>query len=347
MDTLSPFRRYFRYAALACSVFSAVLTFYFGLNQNPHWVLAIAVAGFLVACSLASDYIALFVVDAWRQRNWGMLGTFTVGMFVVFSLNLMSNLGSVGWQRDSVAAAAKVQNTRYDDVRDQVTEGKASLEMWKARLAKLEAENAWAATVTADGLRAQLDAAQKAIDLEAARGGCKSKCLALMEKKAELESRISIAEETGGLRKKIEATKAVLAKHREKAENTDVIVAAPVSQVSYFASMATVSLEPTDFAKQWTDRGMASWLAIGLCFAPILFGLIGWKTEGKSDDDTPPSAKAPVTQATTLARVAPVGIPSEPVHIHTTETIKDPIIRRWALTDEVQSLLNGGQLKAA
>lgn len=342
MDTLSPFRRYFRYAALACSVFSAVLTFYFGLNQNPHWVLAFAVAGFLVACSLASDYIALFVVDAWRQRNWGMLGTFTLGMFVVFSLNLMSNLGSVGWQRDSVAAAAKVQNTRYDDMRDQVTEGKASLEMWKTRLAKLEAENAWATTVTADALRAQLANANLAIELEAKRGGCKSECLKRTKERDDIASRVAIAEETKSLRKQIEATKAVLAKHREKAESTEVIVAAPVSQVSYFASMATVSLEPTDFAKQWTDRGMASWLAIGLCFAPILFGLIGWKTEGKSDDDTPPSAKAPVTHY----KPSPVGVPSEPITIHTVETIKDATLRRWALSDEVKAML-GGQLKAA
>jgi len=51
--------------------------------------------------------------------------------------------------------------------------------MWEKRLAELEGANAgWITTVTADALRAQLASAELAISQEAARGGCKAKCLA-------------------------------------------------------------------------------------------------------------------------------------------------------------------------
>ena len=343
-DTLKPFRKYFRWAAFACSLASAVLTLHFGLAQSDQMLIALACAAFLVACSLASDYINLFVVDAWRGGNKAMCATFAIGAAFVFSLNLLSNLGSVGWQRDAVATAATVQNTKYDDSRDQVSEGKASLAMWEVRLAKLEAENAWSATVTAEALRAQLASANLAIDLEAKRGGCKALCLARTKERDDIASKIAIAEETGTLRKQIEATKAVLASHRAKAANTEAVTAAPVSQAAFFASMVSLDLKPSDTSKTWTDRGIASWLALGLCVAPILFGLIGWKSSADEDHmDPPPSAKAPVTTYKPL-----VGIPAEPIHVHTTDTvhIKDATLRRWSLSDEVQAMLQGG-LKAA
>jgi hypothetical protein len=98
MDTLAPFRKYFRIAALVCSAASAVLTAYFGLQQNPNAILALALAAFLVACSLASDYIILFVTEAWKKGSrLAVAGMVAAGAFV-FSLNLMSNVGSVGWQ---------------------------------------------------------------------------------------------------------------------------------------------------------------------------------------------------------------------------------------------------------
>lgn len=294
MDDLASFRKFFRIAAIGSTVFSALLTFWFGLHQHPNMGLALAVAGFLVLCSIGSDYVILFVRDAWEKRAFGLVGMGVAGMFVVCTLNLISNLGSIGWQRDVTRNDAMIQNTKHDDARDQVSEGKASLEMWTKRLAKLEAENAWAATVTADALRARLASANLAIDLEAKRGGCKAKCLDRTKERDEIASRIAIAEETGTLRKQIEATKAVLAKHREHAADTKATVAAPDAQAGFFAGVFTASLAPTEDAKKWTDKGIAGMIALGLFFAPMVFGLFGFRTASKRDDD--PTASAPVTE---------------------------------------------------
>lgn len=283
MDELAAFRKYFRYAALGCTFASAVMTGWFGLQQTPNFVLAFMCAGFLVACSIASDYVVLFVVDAWRGAKLGQLAFVIAGAVFVCSLNLVSNLGAVGWQRETVATQARVQNTRADAAEDQIVESKASLAMWQKRLADLEAQNAWATTINAEALRQQADA-------EASRGGCGPKC-------KDLKARVAIVEETQDLRQKIEATKAVLSKHRAKAETMDRVVAAPESQAKFFASMFRINLTPSEEAQTWTDRGLAVWMALGLCFAPMLFSFLGWRSDDRPDDEPTITKPEPMTQA--------------------------------------------------
>jgi hypothetical protein len=116
---------------------------------------------------------------------------------------------------------ATVQNTRFDAANDAVTDDKANVALWRKQLAALIEQNAWAGTIKADGLRASLNAAQKAIDLESARGGCKTKCLAEMEKKADLERRITVAEQATDLTTRIEATQRILDGKREVAAKTE------------------------------------------------------------------------------------------------------------------------------
>lgn len=354
MDTLSPFRRYFRFAALACSIASALLTWMFGINQSEFWIVGLACALFLVACSLASDYINLFVVDAWRDRKWGMFGTFAAGAVFVFSLNLLSNLGSVGWQRDAVATAASVQNTRYEDARAKVDDNATNLSLWRKQLADLKAANAWAGAVKADGLRAQVDALQKAEAAETRLGGCGPKCRAIQTKIIDVQGKIAVAEQASDLSRRIEATQRILDNHRATSATVESKVAAPVSQATFFASMATVSLKPTADATTWTDRGIASWLALGLCIAPILFGLIGWKSDSPSHSPTGHVGgklgnRTPASHEPSHAYpLPPSGIPSEPIVVHTVESIKDETLRRWALSDEVRAMLGtNSQLKAA
>ena len=303
-DTLAPFRRNARYAAMICTIASAGLTFWFGLNQSPYFLLALLCAGFLVACSIMSDYVVLFIVDAFNGRNWVRFGMVCAGALLVMTLNLISNLGAVGWQRDSVLSAAKVQNTRYDARQDEVKESKASLAMWEKRLKDLEAANAWAATVTAEALRAQLASANLAIEQEAARGGCKAKCLARTKERDELAARIALAEERADLTAKIEGTKRTLAKVREKADTVDRQVSAPASQAGFFASLIKADLTPSEDAQTWTDRAIAGLLAVGMVFAPMLFSLIGWRSDDRRRPAHEPAIPAPARPEGTITSPA-------------------------------------------
>lgn len=279
MDTLAPFRRYFRGAALVCSAASAVLTAYFGLQQNPNAILALALAAFLVACSLASDYIILFVTEAWKcGSRLAVCGMVAAGAFV-FSLNLMSNIGSVGWQKDVTVTEAKVQTTNAVNAEDQLMAAKDRLAMQRKRLAEMRGSQGWNASVTPHELNARLETANEAIRQEERRGGCGPKCLALKNERDKIAATLGAVTEHNRLADMIVATEADIAKLTKTVAETPPAVAAADSQSKFFASLVKFDLKPSDEAKAWTSVGMSTWLAIGLCIAPILFGFIGWKTE--------------------------------------------------------------------
>lgn len=275
---LDRFRRFFRVLAILGTLASALLTGIFGWHQSPWWPVSIACAVFLVGCSFASDYIWLFLSEAIRSGRKGLASIYAAGGALVLLLNLISNIGSVGWQQDVTMTQAKVQAAVADMAGDQVVEGAGSLAMWEARYKALTEQNGWIASVTATALRAQIPHLDEAIAQEARRVRCGEKCLDLKRQKAVVEERIALSEERADLSKKIEATKTVIAKHREKAAAAESsrTVAAPLSQARFFASLGTGNLDPSAATETWTQRGMASFIAIGLVFFPALCGLVGW-----------------------------------------------------------------------
>lgn len=279
MDTLAPFRRCFKIAAFACSAASAVLTAYFGFNQHPHAVIAFAIAVFFVSCSLASDYIVLFIVDQWRKGSrLVVVGLVAAGAFVC-SLNLMSNIGSVGWQKDMTVTEAKVQTTNYTDIGVTIAKAEDNERIYINRIAQLsEANGGWVTTVTADALRARLPGLELAIQQESKRGGCGPICLQRTKERDDVLARIAVREEMSKTEAMLKATREALAKLRDERSKQKPAVAAADSQSRFFASLVKFDLKPSDEAKAWTSVGISTWVAIGLWVAPILFGFIGWMT---------------------------------------------------------------------
>jgi hypothetical protein len=349
MDSLTPIRKTFRHVGLVLTVVSAALTGLFGLTMASNIVMQVVIAVGLMCATVASAYVWPFVAEAFQARRRATACVLAAFGMLVTGTDLTTNFGSIAWQRSLDVTEAKVSQTKWSDARDNVTEGKTNLELWRKRLETLEAQNAWSATVTADALRAQLAGANLAIDLEAKRGGCKAKCLERTKERDDIASKIAIAEETGQLRKQIAATKAVLAQHREQSANTEKKESAAEMQNVSLASVFTLSLEPTVAAQHWTDKGVNWMVAAFFAFGAMGCNFLGWHAAKKSDDDTidpPPSAKAPVTPTHNPQTRAPqhralAGIPAEPIHVHTTDTIhiKDATLRRWSLSDEVKALL--------
>ena len=347
-NDLDSFGRFWLAVGLIALMAAAAMSFDFG------WGVSAKHAIFLAVLTVVAAFGPMAAEMLWGKGRKGPAIATAIVCVPLLGIEFYSHAGYTAGLRGSNVETATVQNTRYEGAQEAVTEDAANVKLWREQLATLQAQAPWAATVKADGLRAQVAVAQKEIDLEAARGGCKAKCAARMKDKADIEQRIATIEQAADLSAKIEATQRVLDKKRTVAATTAHVSSAVAHQndslAKWVALVANGDVKASELQRAASQESANLAMAIagtGLpAFALFLAGLFRL-SRNSSDDDTPPSAKAPVTQATTLARVAPVGIPSEPVHIHTTETIKDPIIRRWALTDEVQALLRGGQLKAA
>jgi len=245
-------------------VSGAWMAFSFGASMS----FAHAVTLALLSCVVA---VMPTIIDHLRRLGRKPAAGALAVIAVLFTgVEYFSHLGYTIGHRVADTEQTGVQNTRYEDTREAVTDHKAKLAMWQDRLKTLTAQHAWAPTTKAEGLRAQLDSAQKAIDLETSRGGCKTKCLALMKDKAGLEERISIAEEADTLTKQINATQALIDKSREKAATTEFRSSPIVNQTKFVAQLWTTSLEPGSAPMNWTQIAIGAMIALVTTFlAPV------------------------------------------------------------------------------
>lgn len=162
-----------------------------------------------------------------RKLSASVLGLLCVPIGIVA---YYSHIGYGAGVRLGDMQKATFQNAVASDTRDSVADARAQLAMFTKRLADLEARNAWLPTVTADGLRAEIDAKNEAIRQEERRGGCGPRCLGLKTELATLEARRSAAEERKDLSSQIAATRAVVDNAREKAANTKQANSSVVNQ---------------------------------------------------------------------------------------------------------------------
>ena len=75
-------------------------------------------------------------------------------------------------------------------------------------------------------------------------------------------------------------------------------VDAASSQSSFFGGLFTASLNPDETVQAWTSRGMSVWLALGLVFAPMLFSMLGWRSD---DSPTPTVPRETVAKPETVS----------------------------------------------
>ncbi len=291
---LSAFGKFWLYVGLLTLVAAALMSFDFGWSVS--WKHALFLALLSVITAFAPE-------AAYRQWQRGLKGPAFAIIAVcapLFAIEFYSHAGYTAGLRGHNITDAKVQNVKYSMAGDEVADNRASLKMWTERLQKLEGEHAWAATVTADALRAQLASANLAIEQESKRGGCGPKCLARTKERDDIATKIALAEEKADLTKKIEATQRILAERREKAATTEFKHSAVDHQNQFLAKAVALvssgSLEPSELLTEGAQQSVNLAMAIagtGLpAFALFIAGL--YRRE-EHEDFTPgrPEASEP------------------------------------------------------
>jgi hypothetical protein len=284
-------------AGLAVSV---MMVFKFGYSMSVLHAVALSLTSF--ACAFI--FVAAEYLDRMGFR-WGARWVRTVGVGF-FCLELFAHVGYTVGQRSHSTDDAIAQTVVYDNRQEQLASNKQNLAMWRDQLAKLQADNAWTATVKADGLRASLDSANKAIELEEQRGGCKAKCLGLMRQKADLENRIATVELREDLTKRIEATQRLVDKHTETAVETKKgfsPVKAQTDFVSQIYLLATTSeaekaLKPDNVTLTVSQILIGFMLALGMTvLSPAAFYIAFCKADALAGSLNGKAAATPVATA--------------------------------------------------
>lgn len=291
---MSPWGKFWLFLGLASLFAAAGMSFAVGLKMTVLHALFLAVLSFVTAFLPEAAY------TQWHEGKKGVAICLAVLAVPLFPIEFVQHAAYTAGIRGHDLATTKVQNVKYDGAQEAVAEAKATLTMFTRRLADLETKAAWAASATADGLRANLDAAQTAIDIEAARGGCKDKCLALKKERASLEERIKVLEARDDYTAKITAAKNVIAKARDKADvvehkssQTEHMNAFLSKAVAIFGQGTTTPSQMTEEVTQQSANLAMALAGTGLpALALFIAGLYRVRTRAE-DSPAPITAYAP------------------------------------------------------
>jgi hypothetical protein len=287
---ITTIRRVLTYVGTAALVVDCAIAASFG------WQMSALHAAGLCLLVIATAFVFPAADQLWSEKRRFSAGVVTAGGIVALMVTYTVHVGYTVSQREHDTQQTGVTNVRYRQAQDQVASDKTNLEMWRKQLADLQAQHAWAPTVSAEGLRAQLASHDKAIELEGKRGGCKGKCLVLMEKKAAVEEKIAIAEKQSDLSKRIEATQRILDKKTEVAGNTEFKSSKIVNQTKFLAQIATFDLEPEGAPMVWTQNGIGALIALVTTFlGPFCYFIAFRAWPGAVSRERAPIASGAVT----------------------------------------------------
>jgi hypothetical protein len=247
-----------------------------------------------------------------RENN--RIGAAALAAFgvLVTTTDLTTNFGSIAWQRGTNIEESKISTVRFDDSRADVDELQEKKKFFERRLADLEATSGWTAGKPSAAYDGEIEAARMAVEIEAKRGGCKSRCLARKQELAELEANRATALAHEKDAEMLAATIAGLQKTRAASAQVEKVESAAALQNVSLASMFTLSRTPTEDAQHWTDKGVAWLVAAFFSFGAMGCNWIGWGTPSggggssrRREDSTVKDAFANLKPQSTAVTVSP------------------------------------------
>lgn len=249
----------------------------------------------LAVISLASGLllvVALFFYRVgWKPLGHGLVAAWTLA----FAFNCWSNMGVSTSNRMGEVQTAGVQKAVHAERAKASEEAESRLKLFTQQLADLSSQHAWAATVSADGLRTQSKNLEASIASEAKRGGCGRICRGLQDQLVEVSNKIAVAEQRDDLTKRIEATKAVLAKARTELAGTDAGISATANQSTLYAKLISWNLASDPDAAMVTVANEGTGIATAIILAVIAAALTlvgAWPHLMEASPDRPASPQA-------------------------------------------------------
>ncbi len=227
----TPFGQLLFALALAALAVDAAISYEYGVSMTRLHGLGFALVA--ITFCILPDVASM----EWSKGNKGAAMALALCCVPLGVVAYQSHIGYGAGVRVGDMQQTGVTNAKFDDARESLKSERANLDMWRKQLADLEAQNAWATTVTADSLRAKLPSLELAIAQEAKRGGCGPKCLERTKERDTITAQIATTEKVADLGKRIEATQRILDGKTTKAASADFKSSTVVNQNGVFAKL--------------------------------------------------------------------------------------------------------------
>ena len=241
----------------------------------------------MAALSFATAFLLEEAYSFWKKGLTGVALGLTIISVPMFWQEGKSHIAYTAGYRGASVESVHVQNTKYNSTVAAESEEKAAYDMMAKRFAELNAQNGWAATMTADAERAKLPGLELAIQLESKRGGCKQVCETKTKERDAVNSRIAVLEERSALQQKLEAARAYLDKRREKVAGTEhksSVVEHQTNTLIRIASLFSTGDAKTNAAIQ---EGVDLENTIGLALMPVILPALCFFMMGLRRKDDP------------------------------------------------------------
>lgn len=315
-----------------------------------------------------------------RRGRWAAASGIGLACAVVlFPVSWQSHLGYGAGVRLGDMQQTDFQHASLEATRAALRSEEANIEMWRRQLADLKERNrrgaeafaarnsGWVLTVEPKALNEQIAALDVKIANEARRVRCGQKCEELMQQRAALMALAADITAENDLSGRIEATQRVIDAKLAELKGMGYRSSAVVNQNDVLAKLfnlvavglgyggaADEAIRPTEVQRVVANTTVAG--AASLAFmlvGPLLFlaaglnrvGGVSGGVGGGGVDVRPDPVR--VTDGVGVQR-SPAGVSMEPIHVHTREEVvmRDPAIRRWALSEEVMAMLGKGAVAA-
>lgn len=257
---LTAWGRFWLYLGLCTLIWAALMSYSFGAE------ISFKHAMFLMCLSAVAAFLPDAARHMWDEGRKVMGVVLGIIAIPTLAIEFYTHAGYTAGLRGSNIETAQVQNSKYDGAQDTAKENKALLESFKRQLADFKSKNGdWVTTVSADALRAQLESANLAIKLEAAKKGCKDKCLARTKERDEIAAKIATIEEGNKIAAQVTAQQALVDSKRDVAAKVEHKSSAVDHQNKFLAKSVALfsdgSLKPseimTEGAQQTVNLAMA------------------------------------------------------------------------------------------
>jgi len=347
--------------ALAALVVDAAIAYQFGVTMTTLHGLGFALVAIFFALVPDASYTEY---EKGRGKSAFALGILCIPLGAVA---FYSHLGYGAGVRLTDIQQTGVHNAKFSDKVDNTKKLDDKIAFLEKRRDTLDAEMAalvntkvgeWAITVRPSSA-AELDGAISAKtlerDQEAARGGCKSRCLAREQELAHLTALRAKAAEIEANEKQHAAAVEGLAKARQQVAETDYESSSVVNQTSVAAQLFLAwtgadpekAISPDSVTTSFTNIFIAGGGSLAfMLMAPVGFFVAGRNRVKRAEDDPEPEApraafKArPAPRSEVAEALARTSVPSVPVsktehyHLHGMDDALLARVKRLALEQQ-------------
>lgn len=235
-------------------------------------------AGFALAAVAFAVLPDVSIMEA-KKGNW--VGALAIGVACIplAVVALQSHLGYGSGVRLGDMQQTAFQHVKAENVAESLKSERANLEVMRAVMKsrredndRLRARNnGWAVTTKPEAMAAQVQALDKYIANEAARGGCKDKCQAKMKEKADVLALIEGIEKENDLTDKIKELQAKIDTKEKAVAETGYRSSETVNQVDTIAKLINIfrgvsaddAIKPTSAQREFTNIGTVGINSLG------------------------------------------------------------------------------------